>query len=71
MAKKGCDSASDCGLVRQLVASRHICLGFAGIRWAALMVIMVNADRILLDSNVAPGPDYRLYLTPKYVETGP
>jgi len=34
-------------------------------------VIMVNADRIWLDGKVAPGPDYRLYLTPKYVETGP
>jgi len=30
---------------------------------------MVNADRIWLDRKVAPGPDYRLYLTPKYVET--
>ena len=29
---------------------------------------MVNADRIWLDGKVAPGPDYRLYLTPKYVE---
>ena len=27
--------------------------------------------RIWLDGKVAPGPDYRLYLTPKYVETGP
>ena len=34
-------------------------------------VIMVNADRILLDSNVAKETDYRLYLNPKYVETGP
>ena len=33
-------------------------------------VIVVNADRIWLDGKVAPGPDYRLYLTPKYVETG-
>ena len=23
-----------------------------------------------LDGKIAPGPDYRLYLTPKYVETG-
>ena len=34
-------------------------------------LIMVNADRIWLDGMVAPGSDYRLYLTPKYVETGP
>ena len=33
-------------------------------------VIMVNADRIWLDGKIASGPDYRLYLTPKYVETG-
>ena len=33
-------------------------------------VIMLNADRISLDGKVAPRPDYRLYLTPKYVETG-
>ena len=33
-------------------------------------MIMVNADRIWLDGKVAPRPDYRLYLTPKYVETG-
>ena len=31
---------------------------------------MVNLDRILLDSNVANGADYCLYLTSKYVETG-
>ena len=34
-------------------------------------MIMVNADGIWLDGKVAPGRDYRLYLTPKYVETGP
>ena len=33
-------------------------------------MIMVDLDRILLDSNVAKGADYRSYLTPKYVETG-
>ena len=35
-----------------------------------IRVVLVNADRILLDSNVAKEADYRLYLTPKYVETG-
>ena len=43
--------------------------GSDGLHWA-YGVIMVNADRIWLDGNIAPGPDYRLYLTPKYVETG-
>ena len=33
-------------------------------------MIMVNSDRIWLDGKVVPGLDYRLYLTPKYVETG-
>ena len=32
-------------------------------------VIMVNTDRIWLDGKIAPGPAYRLYLTPKYVAT--
>ena len=33
-------------------------------------VTMANADQIWLDGEISPGPDYRLYLTPKYVETG-
>ena len=33
-------------------------------------VIMANADQIWLNSEISPGPNYRLYLTPKYVETG-
>ena len=28
-------------------------------------------DLILFDGKIAPGIDYRLYLNPKYVETGP
>ena len=35
VAKKGCDPASVVAVMRQLVASRQICLGFAGIRWTA------------------------------------
>ena len=34
VVKIGCDPASVVADVRQLVASRHIFLGFAGIRWA-------------------------------------
>ena len=41
-----------------------------GLHWGDGM-IMVNADRIWLDGKVAPGPDYPLYLIPKYVESGP
>ena len=33
-------------------------------------MIMANADQIWLDGEISPGPDYRLYLTPKYAETG-
>ena len=31
--------------------------------------IMVNDTHIWLDGEIAPGPDYRLYLTPSFVET--
>lgn len=31
--------------------------------------IMASATKIWLDGEVAPGPDYRLYLTPEFVET--
>lgn len=31
--------------------------------------IMASATKIWLDGTVAPGPDYRLYLTPEFVET--
>ena len=34
-----------------------------------IRVIMVNADRILLDSNVVKETDNNLHLTPKYFET--
>ena len=30
---------------------------------------MVNDSHIRLDGEIAPGPDYRLYLTPSFVET--
>jgi len=43
--------------------------GSDGLHWYD-GVIMVNANRIWFDGKIAPGPDYRLYLTPKYVETG-
>ena len=32
-------------------------------------VIKVFDDTIVFDGKMAPGPDYRLYLTPEYVET--
>ncbi|MGC6537533.1 MAG: DM13 domain-containing protein [Candidatus Puniceispirillaceae bacterium] len=31
--------------------------------------INVSADQIWLDGKIAPGPDYRLYMTPRFVET--
>ena len=33
-------------------------------------VIIANADRIWLNGEISLGPDYRLYLISKYVETG-
>ena len=43
--------------------------GSDGLHWGD-GVIMANADQIWLDGEISPGPDYRLYLIPKYVETG-
>ena len=43
--------------------------GSDGLHWFD-GVIMANAYQIWLDGEISPGPDYRLYLTPKYVETG-
>lgn len=31
--------------------------------------IYVSAERIWLDGTLAPGPDYRLYLTPEFIDT--
>ena len=72
IAEKGLEEASITALfdsalrrgtfVRDLPASD-------GLHWGD-GVIMGNADCIWLDGKVAPGPDYRLYLAPKYVETG-
>ena len=31
--------------------------------------LFLSADKVSLDGEVSPGPDYRLYLTPQYVET--
>ena len=43
--------------------------GSDGLHWGD-GVIMVSADEFWLDGEILPGLDYRLYLTPKYVETG-
>ncbi len=32
-------------------------------------IIMVNDKAVWLDGSVSPGPDYRLYLAPAFVET--
>jgi hypothetical protein len=33
-------------------------------------ILYLTASRATLDGRVSPGPDYRLYLTPSFVETG-
>ena len=33
-------------------------------------VLYLTADSVTLEGRLSPGPDYRLYLTPKFVETG-
>lgn len=32
--------------------------------------IMMNANKIWLDGTISPGPDYRLYLAPEFVDDG-
>ena len=71
-AEKGLDNAAIEALsqsaLRQGTFSRDL-PGSDGLHWGD-GVIMANADRIWLDGEISPGPDYRLYLIPKYVETG-
>ena len=73
IAEKGLDKASITAVsesaLRRGTFVRDL-PGSDGLHWGD-GVIMVNADRIWLDGKIAPGPDYRLYLTPKYVATGP
>jgi hypothetical protein len=33
-------------------------------------IIMMNANKIWLDGTISPGPDYRLYLAPEFVDDG-
>ncbi|MEC8109299.1 MAG: DM13 domain-containing protein [Pseudomonadota bacterium] len=73
IAEKGLDSASIVALSDSALRRATFVPNLPGpdeLHWGD-GVIMVNADRIWLDGKLAPGPDYRLYLTPKYVETGP
>ena len=71
-AEKGLDNAAIEALsqsaLRQGTFLRDL-TGSDGLHWGD-GVIMANADRIWLDGEISPGPDYRLYLIPKYVETG-
>ena len=53
--------------VRMGVFSRDLA-GSDGLHWGEGQ-IMVNDTHIWLDGNISPGPDYRLYLTPSFVET--
>jgi hypothetical protein len=71
-AEKGLDTVAIEALsqsaLRQVTFVRDL-PGSDGLHWGD-GVIMANADQIWLDGEISPGPDYRLYLTPKYVETG-
>jgi len=31
---------------------------------------MMNANKIWLDGTISPGPDYRLYLAPEFIDDG-
>ena len=71
IAEKGLDPASILALSDSALRRGTFVRNLPGLDWLHWGdgVIMVNADRIWLDGKVAPEPDYRLYLTPKYVET--
>ena len=56
------NSAERVGVFRRDLA------GSDGFHWGEGQ-IMVNDTQIWLDGEIAPGPDYRLYLTPSFVET--
>jgi hypothetical protein len=56
------NSAERVGVFRRDLA------GSDGFHWGEGQ-IMVNDTHIWLDGEIAPGPDYRLYLTPSFVET--
>ena len=73
IAERSRDFATGCGLERWCGASRHTCPGFDRVEQAAqgLGVIMISATRSWFGRKVAKGADYRLYLTPKYVENKP
>jgi len=71
-AEKGLDSATISALSDSALRRSEFVRdlpGSDGLHWGD-GTVMVNADRIWLDGEISPGPDYRLYLTPKYVETG-
>ena len=71
-AEKGLDTVAIEALsqsaLRQGIFVRDL-PGSDGLHWG-FGVIMANADQIWLDGEISPSPDYRLYLTPKYVEKG-
>ena len=71
-AKKGLDTASikalSQGALRQGTFVRA--LPESDVPHWDDVVIIANADQNWLDGEISPGPDYRLYLIPKYVERG-
>ena len=71
-AEKGLDTVAIEALsqsaLRQGIFVRDL-PGSDGLHWG-FGVIMANADQIWLDGEISPSPDYRLHLTPKYVEKG-
>jgi hypothetical protein len=70
-AEKGLDTAAIEALsqsaLRQGTFKRDL-PGSDGLHWGD-GVIMANADCIWMDGEISLGPDYRLYLISKYVET--
>jgi len=50
---------------------RSVCdlLGSDALYWGD-GTIMMNANKIWLDGTISPGPDYRLYLAPEFIDDG-
>ncbi|MGC6516857.1 MAG: DM13 domain-containing protein [Candidatus Puniceispirillaceae bacterium] len=70
-AEKGLDNEAIANLSQTIERSGSFVRDLAdsdALHWGE-GTINVSADMIWLDGKIAPGPDYRLYMTPYFVET--
>lgn len=70
-AEKGLDQAEIASLAKDIERSGTFVRDLAdsdAFHWGE-GVINVSDTKIWLEGKIAPGPDYRLYMTPKFIET--